>query len=278
MKKFGQWYANPKDERLQKFLKLHDPKVIADRNGNGDDVFKASKTKTYDRHAEHGYNPGEDEKKYDPQNEGYIEEAKSLGSGINHLGKSVFDKRNGRTGVVQNSYSNGSHSIKWKGDKEPTKHDWSETKNHIRISTGKDEHKKYVSESDSNVDYIEEGNPINKEKTRAFRAGEKYAGSGPPFTNRIVRDKSKKMKELAKSRLKEMGKKPGDALKSFKAGEEDTKNPPVYNSNSPDKKIYRNNFAKERDKVKGEGGFGGSGEGRGYFRQMLLKKRQEQKK
>lgn len=83
-------------------------------------------------------------------NEETLEEAKSLASGINHLGKAVFDKRNGKTGVVQNSYSNGSHSIKWKGSKSPTIHDWAETKAHIRIATSSDEHKKYIKEETLN--------------------------------------------------------------------------------------------------------------------------------
>jgi hypothetical protein len=87
-----------------------------------------------------------------------LDEAKSLAKGINHLGKPVFDKRNGNTGIVQNSYADGSHSIKWKGHKAATTHDWSETKNHIRMATTPDEHKKYVKEE---VD-LQEAKPLGK--------------------------------------------------------------------------------------------------------------------
>ena len=34
---------------------------------------------------------------------------------------------------MQNSYTNGSHSIKWSGEKDPSIHDWYETKNKIRL-------------------------------------------------------------------------------------------------------------------------------------------------
>ena len=147
-------------------------KKYDDRAGNKDDVYSASKVKTVIRSygkpdgREHGYDPGEDadawkrwnktDKErsapssvptYTKEDVDELDEAKSLAKGINHLGKSVFDKRDGRTGVVQNSYTDGSHSIKWKGSKEPTKHDWFETKNHIRIATTKDEHKKYLEEA-----------------------------------------------------------------------------------------------------------------------------------
>lgn len=132
----------PKSKDELRFFNKHIVVKHPDRNGNGDDVFNAKKVKTVNRETEHGYNPGSDEKVY----EDILDEAKSLSSGVNHLGKSVFDKRDGRTGVVQNSYTNGSHSIKWKGSKEATTHDWHEAKTHIRIPTSKDEHKKYIKE------------------------------------------------------------------------------------------------------------------------------------
>lgn len=81
-----------------------------------------------------------------------LDEAKSLANRISHVGKSVFDKSNGRTGSVWGSYSDGSHDIKWKGDKSPTRHDWTYTKNNIRIATKKDEHKKYIKEDLESLD------------------------------------------------------------------------------------------------------------------------------
>jgi hypothetical protein len=50
----------------QKFIDKHVVAKTADRNGNGDDVFKGDKVKMADRKKEgHGYNPGEDEEVYE---------------------------------------------------------------------------------------------------------------------------------------------------------------------------------------------------------------------
>ena len=50
----------------KKFVAKHGMNRIADRNGNGDDVFKASNVKSYERTAvRHGYETGEDEKVYE---------------------------------------------------------------------------------------------------------------------------------------------------------------------------------------------------------------------
>ncbi len=53
----------PKAGDEKKFAALHKVDVYADRNGNGDDVFKGSRVKAFDRAAHRfGYNPGEDKK------------------------------------------------------------------------------------------------------------------------------------------------------------------------------------------------------------------------
>ena len=58
------YYPDPKGE--QRFYDKHKVKKTADANGNGDDVFKASKIKKLDRHKDrHGYEPGEDAKVYE---------------------------------------------------------------------------------------------------------------------------------------------------------------------------------------------------------------------
>lgn len=50
----------------QKFVDKHVTAKTADRNGNGDDVFKGEKVKKADRKSErHGYEPGEDEEVYE---------------------------------------------------------------------------------------------------------------------------------------------------------------------------------------------------------------------
>ena len=56
----------PKAADEQKFVDKHVVSKHADRNGNGDDVFAASKVKKIDRKKEaHGHEPGEDEKVYE---------------------------------------------------------------------------------------------------------------------------------------------------------------------------------------------------------------------
>lgn len=49
----------------KRFADKHVIKKIADRNGNGDDVFNATNVKGVERSPKHGYNPGEDEKVYE---------------------------------------------------------------------------------------------------------------------------------------------------------------------------------------------------------------------
>jgi hypothetical protein len=49
----------------KRFADKHVIQKIADRNGNGDDVFNATNVKGVERTPKHGYNPGEDEKVYE---------------------------------------------------------------------------------------------------------------------------------------------------------------------------------------------------------------------
>lgn len=56
----------PKSPDEQKFVDKHIVKTRGDANGNGDDVFKASKVKKVERTKERkGYEPGDDEKVYE---------------------------------------------------------------------------------------------------------------------------------------------------------------------------------------------------------------------
>jgi len=65
LKDFVEGYLKVKSADEQKFIDKHATAKVADRNGNGDDVFKGN-TKTNDRRKDrHGYNPGEDEKVYE---------------------------------------------------------------------------------------------------------------------------------------------------------------------------------------------------------------------
>lgn len=55
----------PKAKGEQDFVDKHVTIKHKDRNGNKDDVFKATNIKPIDRETEHGYNPGSDEKVYE---------------------------------------------------------------------------------------------------------------------------------------------------------------------------------------------------------------------
>lgn len=55
----------PKSGDEKRFRDKHKVQAYPDRNGNGDEVFKASKVDTYDREKEHGYNAGNDQKVYE---------------------------------------------------------------------------------------------------------------------------------------------------------------------------------------------------------------------
>jgi hypothetical protein len=66
LKDFLEGYLKVKSADEQKFIDKHVTAKNPDRNGNGDDVFGASKVKTIDRRKDRkGYNPGEDEKVYE---------------------------------------------------------------------------------------------------------------------------------------------------------------------------------------------------------------------
>lgn len=59
-------YLKVKSPDEQKFVDKHEVEMMDDQNGNGDDVFKASKVKKVARKAERkGYEPGEDEEVYE---------------------------------------------------------------------------------------------------------------------------------------------------------------------------------------------------------------------
>lgn len=58
----------PKEEGGKEFVRKHTIQKIADRNGNGDDVFNASNIKSHRDSTNtppHGYKPGEDAKVYE---------------------------------------------------------------------------------------------------------------------------------------------------------------------------------------------------------------------
>lgn len=55
----------PKEEGGKEFVRKHTISKIADRNGNGDEVFNASNMSSHRDNIYHGYKPGEDKKVYE---------------------------------------------------------------------------------------------------------------------------------------------------------------------------------------------------------------------
>lgn len=97
-------YRKVKSPDEQKFIDKHEVETIQDKNGNGDEVFKASNVKKVERKKERkGYEPGEDESVY--------EEAEELDEGLpDHL-KKHFDKNGNK---IKGSWKDG----KWTPDKK----------------------------------------------------------------------------------------------------------------------------------------------------------------
>jgi hypothetical protein len=61
-------------EPLQRFLAAHTIDSFPDRNGNGDDVFKATNVEFYNRQINsQGYNPPQDKEVYMKNNEDHVE-------------------------------------------------------------------------------------------------------------------------------------------------------------------------------------------------------------
>jgi hypothetical protein len=76
----------PKTKDEKRFMDKHVVKKTEDRNGNGDDHFRATNVKQHDRSKGHGYNTGEDQKVY---------ESKSLSAilGERHMTPAEMKKR-----------------------------------------------------------------------------------------------------------------------------------------------------------------------------------------
>jgi len=54
-----------RDKAQKRFTSKHIVNKVADRNGNGDDVFSATNVGSVDRQPDHGYNPGDDTEVYE---------------------------------------------------------------------------------------------------------------------------------------------------------------------------------------------------------------------
>lgn len=91
LKDFMEVYK-PKSPDEQRFVDKHVTIKHADRNGNGDDVFKASNIKTTKRKEErHGYDAGEDEKVYEEVEELDELSTKTLDSYRSKARKEIID-------------------------------------------------------------------------------------------------------------------------------------------------------------------------------------------
>jgi len=86
IKDFFEVYA-PKPKGEKRFVDKHVVIKHKDKNGNGDDVFKATNMKGVERSPNHGYNPGEDEKVY----EGLDEIIVGVKAYFEELGEDISD-------------------------------------------------------------------------------------------------------------------------------------------------------------------------------------------
>lgn len=132
LKDFLEGYLKVKSADEQKFIDKHVTAKTADRNGNGDDVFKGN-TKTIDRRKERkGYNPGEDEKVYEavetervkhpigqrPKGPGWVLKQAGEQTGKDHnVWERKFKKVNEGYHVMRNGQSISYHQDKESADK-----------------------------------------------------------------------------------------------------------------------------------------------------------------
>ena len=90
-------YRKVKSPDEQKFIDKHEVETVPDKNGNGDEVFKASNVKKVERKKERkGYEPGEDESVY--------EEAEQVDEGLGgayRYNQMMKRKRNEYLGMVK---------------------------------------------------------------------------------------------------------------------------------------------------------------------------------
>jgi len=86
IKDFFEVYS-PKPKGEKRFVDKHVVIKHKDKNGNGDDVFKATNVKGVERSPNHGYNPGEDEKVY----EGLDEIIVGVKAYFEELGEDISD-------------------------------------------------------------------------------------------------------------------------------------------------------------------------------------------
>ena len=123
LKDFLEGYLKVKSADEQKFIDKHVTAKNPDRNGNGDDVFGASKVKTIDRRKERkGYNPGEDEKVYEavetervkhpvgqrPKGPGWVLKSAGEQTGKDH---NVWERKFKRVGTTNEELKGGQKKI-----------------------------------------------------------------------------------------------------------------------------------------------------------------------
>jgi hypothetical protein len=165
----------------KRFADKHVIKKIADRNGNGDDVFNATNVKSVERTPKHGYNPGEDEKVYEEVEQ--VEESKlTLGNRIawQHSKDVGLD---GPKEMLKRHRGMDTNTLKSLSNKGPVRTDNSPAGLQQRII--KHELKKRTQEE---VEQADEGY-VSLAQQRAVWATRKDGGKGHPD------NKKKKMKE-----------------------------------------------------------------------------------
>lgn len=191
----------------KRFADKHVIQKIADRNGNGDDVFNATNIKGVERSPKHGYNPGEDEKVYEEVEKEEID----LKEYEQHIyydssGRKRIKDDDGNNEPYYGKRSRGTYFGTRSGNREPDADDssgtphavhingrkWKEfgTKRHAENVAKKLGDKATVHPVKEEIEQADEGY-VSLAQQRAVWATRKDGGKGHPD----YKKKKKKMKE-----------------------------------------------------------------------------------
>lgn len=178
LKQFLEVYR-PKAQGEQNFVDKHVTIKHKDRNGNGDDVFKASNIKTSEREGErHGHSSGNDEKVYEDVEIYRLEEGQKPYVSMSGNSADVLDHE----GKSRASFTKSEHGVDYKKK---------------AIAHLEKNYKKYLGEEEQ-IDEI-------SKKTLTSYLDKTKDGSGRVFPNSLSFRRSMESEVIAKAKL---GKKP----------------------------------------------------------------------
>lgn len=193
----------------QKFVDKHVVQKHDDRNGNGDDVFKASKVEKADRKKDrHGYEPGEDEAVYEGVEAEQIDEVstKALASYTKKADSDVEKRSKEARGYDRMGHGNVSYRMRRKNEKRRAGQQLAYKKASGKANVpSTNEEVEQIDELSKNTlhSYIEKSS--QDVHNQAFRLGKKAGSEGKYDTDKILKSLTRQI-GIAKAAKKLSGK------------------------------------------------------------------------